>query len=100
MFHLAGVPSYLVLAELAVKRVLHGRQPAPEHPAALRERASRVWWVRADRTFGHAGANSARSLCSDALQEASHNGFSGISTLMSGYYKHINFNSANYSVSN
>ena len=25
MFHLAGIPSYLVLAELSVKRVLHGR---------------------------------------------------------------------------
>ena len=32
LFHLAGVPSYLVLAELAVKRVLHGQLPTPEYP--------------------------------------------------------------------
>jgi hypothetical protein len=58
-FHLAGVPSYLVLAELAVRRVLHGRLPAPEYPAALRERAPKVWWGRAERTFGYARANHA-----------------------------------------
>jgi hypothetical protein len=33
MFHLAGVPSYLVLAELAVKRVLRGQLPTPKYPA-------------------------------------------------------------------
>jgi Nucleotidyltransferase domain len=58
-FHLAGVPSYLVLAELAVRRVLHGRLPAPEYPAALRERAPQVWWGRAGRAFGYARANHA-----------------------------------------
>jgi predicted nucleotidyltransferase len=59
MFHLAGIPSYLVLAELAVKRVLHGELPAPDYPAALRERAPRTWWDRAERTFGYARANYA-----------------------------------------
>jgi nucleotidyltransferase-like protein len=59
MFHLAGVPSYLVLAELAVKRVLHGLLPVPEYPFALRERAPRVWWGRAQRTFGYARENHA-----------------------------------------
>ena len=29
MFHLAGIPSYLVLAELSVKRVLRGSCPRP-----------------------------------------------------------------------
>ena len=58
-FHLAGVPSYLALAELAVRRVLHGQLPAPEYPTALRERAPRVWWGRAERTFGYAHANLA-----------------------------------------
>ena len=29
LFHLAGIPSYLVLAELSVKRVLHGNCPRP-----------------------------------------------------------------------
>ncbi|HEX9041265.1 MAG TPA: DNA polymerase beta domain-containing protein [Trebonia sp.] len=53
-FHLAGIPSYLVLAELSVKRVLCGELPAPEYPAALRRRAAEVWWGRADATFGYA----------------------------------------------
>jgi predicted nucleotidyltransferase len=54
MFHLAGIPSYLVLAELAAKRVLRGQLPTPEYPTALRERAPRVWWDRAERTFDYA----------------------------------------------
>ena len=59
LFHLAGIPSYLVLAELAVKRVLCGELPTPDYPAALRERAPWVWWGRAERTFGYALANHA-----------------------------------------
>jgi len=56
MFHLAGIPSYLVLAELAGSRVLHGWLPRPGYPAALRERAPQVWWDRAELTFWYAGA--------------------------------------------
>jgi predicted nucleotidyltransferase len=59
MFHLAGIPSYLVLAELAVKRVLRGELPTPDYPVALRERASEQWWNRADLTFGYALASHA-----------------------------------------
>ena len=59
MFHLAGIPSYLVLAELAVKRVLHGQLPTPGFPAALREHAPQVWWDRAERTFDYARVNYA-----------------------------------------
>ena len=54
LFHLAGLPSYLVLAELSVKRVLRGALPTPSYPAALREHAAAVWWGRADITFGYA----------------------------------------------
>jgi predicted nucleotidyltransferase len=54
MFHLAGIPSYLVLAELAGNRVLSGELPRPDYPAALRERAPRVWWGRAEQTFDYA----------------------------------------------
>jgi len=56
MFHLAGIPSYLVLAELAGSQVLHGRLPRPDYPAALREQAPRVWWDRAELTFWYTGA--------------------------------------------
>jgi hypothetical protein len=42
-----------------VAQVLSGRLPTPEYPAALRERAPRVWWDRAERTFGYARDNHA-----------------------------------------
>jgi hypothetical protein len=53
LFHLAGIPSYLVLAELSVRRLLHGTLPVPGYPAALRRRAPEVWWGRAEATFGY-----------------------------------------------
>lgn len=58
-FHLAGVPSYLVLAELAVKQVLRGELPTPDYPVALRERAPRVWWGRAEQEFSYARTSHA-----------------------------------------
>ncbi|WP_407700467.1 nucleotidyltransferase domain-containing protein [Streptomyces beihaiensis] len=61
MFHLAGIPSYLVVAELAVNRVLRGQTPpGPDpYPPALRESAPREWWGRADMTLRYALANNA-----------------------------------------
>lgn len=59
MFHLAGIPSYLVLAELAINRVLHGELPRPEFPQALREAAPEVWWQQASLTLTYARANHA-----------------------------------------
>jgi hypothetical protein len=54
MFHLAGIPSYLVVAELALGRTLEGDLPQLTYPLALRESAPKVWWQRADRLFGYA----------------------------------------------
>ncbi|MFE0047939.1 nucleotidyltransferase domain-containing protein [Streptomyces albireticuli] len=54
MFHLAGVPSYLPVAELAVNRVLRGSLPRPAYPRALREAAPPVWRDRAVMTLGYA----------------------------------------------
>ncbi|MGI5127546.1 nucleotidyltransferase domain-containing protein [Pseudonocardia sp. CA-107938] len=54
LFHLAGVPTYLLLAEVAVNRVLHGSLPAVEYPDALRAAARRAWWDRATLTFDYA----------------------------------------------
>ena len=54
LFHLAGLPSYLVLAELSVKRVLRGELPTPDYPVELRRHAREDWWGRADVTFGYA----------------------------------------------
>lgn len=59
MFHLADVPSYLVLAELAVRQILRGTLPTVEYPLLLRQHASEAWWSRADLTFGYALANHA-----------------------------------------
>lgn len=59
MFHLAGIPSYLVVAELAVNRVLYGELPRPGYPPELRSRAPGVWRERAALTLGYAKANFA-----------------------------------------
>ena len=59
MFHLAGVPTYIVLAELAVNRVLHGVLPEVRFPDALRRSARTAWWDRAAFTFDYAVAGYA-----------------------------------------
>ncbi|WP_030449046.1 nucleotidyltransferase domain-containing protein [Actinocatenispora sera] len=60
LFHLAGIPSYLVVGELAIARVLRGELPRPDYPAALRRSAPPVWWGSAERVFEYARANHAR----------------------------------------
>jgi hypothetical protein len=42
-FYLAGIPTYVVVGELAIAKVLVGALPRPEFPAALREQATRFW---------------------------------------------------------
>ncbi|SDQ31565.1 nucleotidyltransferase domain-containing protein [Actinopolyspora saharensis] len=59
LFHLAGIPSYLLLAELASNRVLRGELPRPEFPEPLREHARRTWWGFAEMVFEYARANHA-----------------------------------------
>lgn len=59
MFHLAGIPTYLVVAELALNRVLHGTLPKPDYPEALRQNAPDAWWNMAELTFTYAKANHA-----------------------------------------
>lgn len=54
MFHLAGVPTYIVVAELAGNQVLAGSLPRPEYPPALREHAPAEWWNRAQSTLDYA----------------------------------------------
>ncbi|MCC9306237.1 nucleotidyltransferase domain-containing protein [Kitasatospora sp. RB6PN24] len=56
LFHLAGIPSYLLLAELAVNRVLHGSLPRPDYPEMLRHAAAKEWHGRAALTLGYAKA--------------------------------------------
>ncbi|MDJ1137115.1 nucleotidyltransferase domain-containing protein [Streptomyces iconiensis] len=59
MFHLAGIPSYLVAAELALCRVLRGTLPRPDYPAQLRESAAAHWRGKAAATLLYAEANNA-----------------------------------------
>ncbi|WP_460345312.1 nucleotidyltransferase domain-containing protein [Actinoallomurus acanthiterrae] len=74
MFHLAGVPTYIVVAELAVNRVLHGTLPRPGYPEALRRRAADRWWNDAGLTLGYAraahAANGHVSDCAGAIATA------------------------------
>lgn len=60
LFHLAGIPTYLVVAELALNRTLRGELPKPEFPDALRESAPPVWWRQASLGLAYARANHAR----------------------------------------
>jgi predicted nucleotidyltransferase len=61
MFHLAGVPTYIVVAELALHRVLQGDLPRPAYPPALRRAAAERWRTDALATLDYAGgAHAAR----------------------------------------
>ncbi|MET7596189.1 nucleotidyltransferase domain-containing protein [Streptomyces sp. NPDC004082] len=60
LFHLAGIPSYLVVAELAVNRVLRGSLPRPAaYPERLRTSARERWHGTARATLAYAGTNHA-----------------------------------------
>ncbi|MFB7599050.1 nucleotidyltransferase domain-containing protein [Streptomyces sp. NPDC056160] len=55
LFHLAGIPSYLVVAELAVNRVLRGRVRQPRaYPEKLRRTAPGHWYGLAAATLAYA----------------------------------------------
>lgn len=80
MFHLAGIPTYLVVAELALSRVLCGELPVPTYPDALRRAAPSRWWGRAERTFEYAIDSHAQAgrliecvgLLAQAVAESAH----------------------------
>ncbi len=66
MFHLAGIPTYIVAAELALNRVLRGSLPQPEYPDKLRINASQRWRADARLTLGYArDAHAARGHVAD-----------------------------------
>ncbi|WP_327150831.1 nucleotidyltransferase domain-containing protein [Nocardia sp. NBC_01329] len=53
-FHLAGIPAYLVVGELAHAQMLRGRLPRPGFPAAMREIAPPIWRRQAALTLHYA----------------------------------------------
>lgn len=59
MFHLVGIPTYLLLAELALGRTLRGALPRPDYPRALRENAPGVWRGFAAANLSYAEHNHA-----------------------------------------
>ena len=66
LFYTAGVPTYLVVAELAINRVLRGALPRPSFPPALRAAAAGQWAGRARLTLDHARtAYAARGLVTE-----------------------------------
>jgi predicted nucleotidyltransferase len=60
LFHLAGVPTYIVVAELALNSVLVGDLLRPAYPAALRVSAPARWWAEAEQWLDYAAATHAR----------------------------------------
>jgi hypothetical protein len=54
LFYLAGVPTYVVVAEIALNQVLYGDLPRPAYPDALRAAAPPRWWGDAQATLGYA----------------------------------------------
>ncbi len=58
--HLAGLPTYVLLAEVAANRTLWGRLPEVRYPPALRESAARRWRWNAAFSLTHAAAHAAR----------------------------------------
>jgi predicted nucleotidyltransferase len=68
MFHLAGIPTYLVVAELAVNRTLRGELPCPAYPEALRLAAPPRWRGDALATLGYArDAHAVRGRLTDTV---------------------------------
>jgi predicted nucleotidyltransferase len=83
-FYVAGIPTYVVTAELALGRVLSGELPSPEYSDALSQSAEQRWHADAVATLAYAQAalgrhqdvtvamaNAARGLLEEAHSRAS-----------------------------
>lgn len=73
LFHQAGLPSYILLAELGINVTLRGSLPHWEYPQMLRRRAPGVWREWADLTLDYAQEGHARhgrtAQCAGLLSE-------------------------------
>ncbi|CQR64612.1 nucleotidyltransferase domain-containing protein [Streptomyces leeuwenhoekii] len=59
LFHLAGIPTYVVVAELAINTALRGELPRPAYPEPLRRAACERWYGMAAATLAYAKAGHA-----------------------------------------
>jgi len=55
-FYVAGIPTYVVMAELALHLVLSGELPRPEYPELLAREAARRWRADARASLDYAEA--------------------------------------------
>lgn len=73
LFHQAGLPSYILLAELGINKTLRGSLPHWEFPEALRGTAPGIWREWADLTLQYAEEGHARhgraAQCAGLLSE-------------------------------
>jgi hypothetical protein len=80
LFYAAGIPTYVLMGELAIHQVLHGALPRPSYPDPLAVAAARRWGNDARTNLGYAAAalrdrqdiGVALAAASRALIEASH----------------------------
>jgi predicted nucleotidyltransferase len=71
LFYAAGIPTYVVMAELALNVVLAGDLPRPRYPDVLADEAGRRWLADAMASLGYAeGAVRARGDTTVALANA------------------------------
>jgi predicted nucleotidyltransferase len=56
LFYVAGIPTYVVMAELATNRVLAGNLPRPSYPEQLATEAGRRWHKDALASLGYASS--------------------------------------------
>lgn len=74
LFHQAGLPSYILLAELGINKALRGNLPRWDYPHALRASAPGIWWERAHLTLLYAEEGHAQhgrvAQCAGLLSEA------------------------------
>jgi predicted nucleotidyltransferase len=61
LYYIAGVPTYIVVAELAINEVLIGKLPRPSYPAKLRTAAPGRWWDEAQAWLDYAARTHASS---------------------------------------
>jgi hypothetical protein len=68
LFYLAGIPTYVLVAELALNTVLRGDLPRPAYPDALRAAAPPRWWQDAQATLAYGrGAYAARGRLAETV---------------------------------
>lgn len=74
LFHQAGIPTYILLAELAVNACLAGVLPRWEYPDRLKQTAPPIWWFGAELTLHYATVGHAThgrvAQCAGLLSEA------------------------------